>query len=81
MVGPEDPEDETPYYYEYMNYPQWTGGDNYNSVTLGGFIPFSENIDTFRRTQYITDMVASNQGEGTINPKGVNFDNNGKIIR
>lgn len=76
MVGPGDPEDETPYYYEYMNYPLWTGGSNYSSTTLGGFIPFSEDIDTFRRTKYITDMVASNQGEGTINPKGVNFDNN-----
>lgn len=77
MAGPGDPEDaDTPYFYEYANYPIWTGGDNYTSLSTPGFIPPDENINTFRRTKYITDMVASNQGEGTINPKGVNFDNN-----
>ena len=75
MPGPGDPDDTLTYSYVYINYPMWTGGDNYNSVSIPGFIPSDEDITTFRRTQYITDMVASNQGEGTITPTGVNFDN------
>ena len=73
MAGPEDPEDDTPYFYEYFNMPVWAGGDNFTGVGLFGFIPPSEDLSTFRRTQYITDMVASNKFEGTTAPVGRHF--------
>ena len=63
-------DDDVPYIYTYVNHPFWSPMDQ----SFGnGFIPGSENFGTYRRTQYITDMVASNKREGTTNPVGRHF--------
>ena len=55
MPGPGDPEDDVNYITVIVTTPTWTET---------GVVPTDE-IDTFKRTNYITDMVAGNSGFGT----------------
>tara|TARA_R110002167_G_scaffold251825_3_gene458085 strand:+ start:4010 stop:4969 length:960 start_codon:yes stop_codon:yes gene_type:complete len=55
MPGPTDPEDDVTYITNVVTTPTWTEA---------GVVP-TDGIDTFKRTNYITDMVAGNLGFGT----------------
>ena len=55
MPGPGDPEDDVNYITVIVTTPTWTEA---------GVVP-TDGIDTFKRTSYITDMVAGNLGYGT----------------
>tara|TARA_B100001778_G_scaffold67978_1_gene53628 strand:- start:157 stop:1248 length:1092 start_codon:yes stop_codon:yes gene_type:complete len=63
-------DDDVTHIYTYQNYPYWVSMDD---LPNNGFIPGNQNFNTYRRTQYITDMVASNKRAGTTNPIGRHF--------
>tara|TARA_R110000796_G_scaffold11726_2_gene39488 strand:+ start:4266 stop:5192 length:927 start_codon:yes stop_codon:yes gene_type:complete len=52
-----------------LNYPLWQSS---NASPNPGFIPPDE-FNTYKRTKFITAMVASNVGKNTSTPKGIDF--------